>query len=142
MEGVGIILGVFVGFFVAAQSVAHVEDSAVSQEFSSLSEGVAPFAVKKHFAPIPIDAIFSSWPMPSAHFRLLDDWPPIPIVPRVEVSCDHSKLQVLVWKDFAGVTLTAEQVQLGDGCYRTSELPTQLVFSYRLDECGTSYVVS
>lgn len=142
MKRVGILLGVFVGCLVAAQSVVHVEDSAFSQEFPLLFEGVAPLQFERDFVPIPNDAIFSSWPMQISDFRLLEDWPPIPRVPRVEVSCDHSKLRVLVWKDLGGVTLTAEEVQLGDGCYRTSELANQLVFTYNLDECGTSYVVS
>lgn len=142
MERVGILLGVFVWCNVAAQSMAHNEDSAFSRVFPSLFEDAAPFQFKNDFVPYLHDLTFSSWPTQISEFRMLEDWPPIPRVPRVEVSCDNSRLTVLVWKDLSGVTLTADEVQLGDGCYRTAELPNQLVFSYNVDECGTSHVVS
>lgn len=142
METVGILLGVFVGCFVAAQSMVHIEDSTFPREFPSPFEGVAPLPFQSNFVPIPNHVIFSSWPMLSSDLRMPEEWPSIPDVPRVEVSCDDSRLTVLVWKDLGGVTLTAEDVQLGDGCYRTAELPNQLVFSYNLDECGTTHVVS
>lgn len=136
------LLGVFVGCFVAAQSTVHAEDSALPFDFASLFEGAQRFVLRKDFESVPHAAVFSSWPTQISDFRLLEDWPPIASVPEVEVSCDDSKLTVLVWKDLGGAILTAEEVQLGDGCYTTAELPNQLVFSYNLDECGTSHVVS
>lgn len=142
MERVGILFGVFVGCFAAAQSMLHTEESTFPREFPSLFEGVASFPFESNFVPIPHDAVFSSWPMQISDFLLLEDWPPFPNVPKVEVSCNDSMLTVLVWKDLGGVTLTAEEVQLGDCCYRTAELPNQLVFSYNLEECGTSPSVS
>lgn len=142
MERVGILLAVFLGCFVAAQATAHTEESTFAREFPSLFEGIAPFPFENVFVPIPHDAIFSSWPTQTSDFHLLEDWPAFPNVPRVEVSCNESMLTVLVWKDLGGVMLTAEEVLLGDGCYGTTELPLQLEFSYSLNECGTSRVVS
>lgn len=140
MERIVVLLGALAGCFVAAQSTGHTEESPFSWDF--FFEGVPPFPFEKNFKPVPHDATFSSWPTVISDFRALEDWPPIGSFPKVEVSCDDSRLTVLVWKDYGGVPLTAEEVQLGDGCYRTAELPNQLVFIYNLDECGTSHVVS
>lgn len=137
MERVGILLAVLVGCSVAAEPTVQVEDSAFSREFPRLFQDIGPLPIQRDFVPV-----FSSWPVQISDFHLLEDWPPVPRVPRVEVSCDGSKLNVLVWKDLGRVPLTAEEVQLGDGCYSTAELPHHLVFTYNLDECGTSYVVS
>ncbi|KAJ4939276.1 hypothetical protein JOQ06_028732 [Pogonophryne albipinna] len=63
------------------------------------------------------------------------------MVPRVEVFCDESKLTLLVDKRFNGVVLTGEELQLGGGCYSNGELPNQFVFTYSLDECGTTPVL-
>ncbi|GLD56235.1 zona pellucida sperm-binding protein 3-like protein [Lates japonicus] len=59
-------------------------------------------------------------------------------VPRVQVFCDESRLTVLVDKKSYGVTLTGEEIQLGDGCYSNGERPNQFVFTYGVDECGTA----
>lgn len=142
MERVLSLLCVFVGCFVAAQSVIHIEDSTFPLEFSKFFEGVNRFPFERDFVPIPYDTIFSSWPKPTPDFHLLNKWPSILDFPRVEVSCNDSRMKVYVGKVLGGITLTEAEVQLGDGCYRTDELPNQFVFIYNLDECGTSRVVS
>lgn len=75
-------------------------------------------------------------------FHMLADLPPIMNVPKVEVFCDESKLTLLVDKMSNGVPLAAEEIQLGDGCFSNRDLPSQFVFTYGLDECGTTPVVS
>ncbi|XP_059209406.1 zona pellucida protein C [Centropristis striata] len=71
---------------------------------------------------------------------MLADLPPMMIVPKVEVSCDESKLTLLVDKRANNLVLTGEEIQLGNGCYSNRELPNQFVFTYGLDECGTTPV--
>ncbi|TNN83121.1 hypothetical protein EYF80_006728 [Liparis tanakae] len=88
----------------------------------------------------PPDTVFSSWRSWSPDLHKLPYLPPIPIVPRVDVFCDESKLTVLVDKSANGLSLTGEEMQLGDGCYSNKELPNQFVFTYSLDECGTTPV--
>lgn len=145
MEKTGILLCIFVGHFVAAQSAVNNWDATFPQEFPEFPEffdNLIPSPFKRNFAFTPYDTIFSSWQTRTPDFHMLGEWPSILNVPRVEVFCDESRLTVRVGKTFNGAMMTGEEMQLGDGCYRNRELPNQFVFIYSLDECGTSRVVS
>ncbi|XP_023255671.1 zona pellucida sperm-binding protein 3-like [Seriola lalandi dorsalis] len=72
---------------------------------------------------------------------MLADLPPIMNVPRVQVFCDESRLTVLVDKRSYGVMLKVEEIQLGDGCYSNRERPNQFVFTYSVNECGTTQAI-
>ncbi|KAG7226279.1 hypothetical protein INR49_003030 [Caranx melampygus] len=71
---------------------------------------------------------------------MLADMAPNMNIPRIQVFCDESQLTVLVDKRSYGVVLTAEEIQLGHGCYSNREQPNQFVFTYSVNECGTAYV--
>ncbi|XP_049917993.1 zona pellucida protein C [Epinephelus moara] len=101
-------------------------------------DNMRPPPFERNFDFTPYDTIFSSWRTPSPDFHMLVELPPIMIIPRIEVFCDESKLTVLVDKRSNGDTLTGEELQLGDGCYSNRELPNQFVFTYSVDECGTT----
>ncbi|XP_058471523.1 zona pellucida protein C isoform X2 [Solea solea] len=64
--------------------------------------------------------------------------PPMMNVPRMQVFCDESRFSVLVDKRINGAVLTAEELQLGNGCSSNGERPNQVVFTYSVDECGTT----
>lgn len=131
------------GRLVAAQSMVNIEDFTFPEEFPEFSPGIGPFPFEENLLDAPYDTIFSAWPTRTPDFHMLGDWPSVFPGPRVEAFCDDSRLLVLVGKDLGGgVALTGADVRLGDGCYRTSELPKQFVFAYQSDECGTSHVVS
>ncbi|XP_051942456.1 zona pellucida protein C [Hippocampus zosterae] len=63
------------------------------------------------------------------------------VMKAVQVYCDERDLILLVNKRLADVTLHRDEIQLGDGCYSNSELPSQLMFMYGYDQCGTSHDV-
>ncbi|XP_057715050.1 zona pellucida protein C [Corythoichthys intestinalis] len=60
-------------------------------------------------------------------------------VPTVQVYCDESELILLVDKRLGEFILNRAEIILGDGCYSNSELPSQLMFTYGYDQCGTSH---
>lgn len=88
------------------------------------------------------DTIFSSGRTWRPDFHVLGELPSFAGVPRVEVFCDQSKLTVLVEKKVGRAPLTADELQLGDGCHSNQDLPNQHVFAYGADECGTTRAVS
>ncbi len=137
-------LVVFVGQFLAVQSVGlmHEQDATVPQDFLGFFGDVMPFPFKRNFGFTPYDTIFSSWRNRAPDFHMLSDSPPIINIPKIEVFCDESELTLLVDKRSYGIQLSAEEIQLGDGCYSNRELPNQFVFAYSLDECGTTRAVS
>ncbi|XP_044023878.1 zona pellucida protein C [Siniperca chuatsi] len=138
MGTVELLLCVFVGHFIAAQSVINEQDAMFFQALPGFFEDIVPFPFKRNFDFTPYDTIFSSWQTRTPDFHMLAELPPIVNVPKIEVFCDESKLTLLVDKRSNGVTLTGEEIQLGDGCYSNGALPNQFVFTYSLDECGTT----
>lgn len=142
MGAIELFLCVFVGHFTAVHSVMNEQDATFTQDFPGLVENLIPFPFKRNFDFTPYDTIFSSWRTRSPDFHMLGDLPPIMNIPKVEVFCDESNLTVLVGKRSNSVMLTGEEIQLGGGCYSNRELPNQFVFTYSLDECGTTRVVS
>ena len=131
----------FFGHFVSAHSFVSYGDSAFFHDFGHFYENEF-FPSERNFDVLPLDTIYSSWPTWLPDFNMLAEFPPFTNIPRVQVSCDLSKLTVLVDKKSFGLTLTSEEIQLGDGCYSNGELMNQLVFVYGLEECGTKPVVS
>ncbi|XP_074517215.1 zona pellucida protein C [Sebastes fasciatus] len=131
MGTIEIFLCIFLGHFIAAQSVIKKQDDTFFHD-------IRPFPFERSFDFPPYDTIFSSWRTRKPDFHMLAELPPIMIVPRIEVFCDESKLTLLVDKSSNGVVLTGEEIQLGAGCYSNRELPNQFVFTYSLDECGTT----
>ncbi|AWP16743.1 zona pellucida protein C' isoform 2 [Scophthalmus maximus] len=127
MGPVGIVLCIFVGHFVSVHS------------FPGFFDPPVPFPLERNFDFPPYHSIVSSWPAGSPDFHVLAELPPFTHVPGVQVFCDESQLSVLVDKRADGAALTAEDVQLGDGCYSNGERPHQYVFTYSVDECGTSH---
>lgn len=135
-------LCIFVGQFVAVQSVIKAQDGAFAQNSPSFFENLMRFPFERNFDFTPYDTIFSSWRTRTPDFHMLAELPPVMKVPRIQVFCDESQLTVLVDKRSDGVMLTVEEMQLGDGCYSNREQPNQFVFTYSVNECGTSHVVS
>lgn len=135
-------LCIFAGRFIAVQSVINWQDAAFPLDFPGFFENIVPSPFKRNFDFTPFDTIFSSWQSRTPAFHMLAELPPISNIPKVEVYCDESKMTVLVDKRSSGLTLTGEDIQLGDGCYSNGELPNRYVFTYNLDECGTARVVS
>ncbi|XP_042356330.1 zona pellucida protein C isoform X2 [Plectropomus leopardus] len=148
MGTIEIFLCVFLGRIIAAQSVIKKQEGTFFQDVPGFFDNVItpfgpfdnmrPFTFERNFDFTPYDPIFSSWQTPSPDFHMLADFSPMVIVPRVEVFCDQSKLTVLVDKRSNDVVLTGDELQLGDGCYSNRELPNRFVFTYGLDECGTT----
>ncbi|XP_040916933.1 zona pellucida protein C [Toxotes jaculatrix] len=99
------------------------------------------FPFERNFDFAPYDTIFSSWRSRAPDFHMLAELPPLMNVPRIQVFCDESQLTLLVDKRSNGVMLTTEEIQLGDGCYSNRERPNQFVFTYGIDECGTTHVL-
>ncbi|XP_038584835.1 zona pellucida protein C isoform X2 [Micropterus salmoides] len=126
MGTIVLVLCVFVGQFIAVQSVIKEQNAMFSQEFLGFIEN---------------EAVFSSWQTRTPDFHILAGLPPITNVPKIEVFCDEFTLTLLVDKSSFGVLLTGEEMQLGDSCYSNRELPNQFVFTYSLDECGTEHVM-
>lgn len=129
----------FVGCFVAARAVIS-EDGMFPQHRPQFFENL--FLFEENFDFPKYDTIFSSSRTLRPDFHMLGELPSIPGVPKVEVFCDDVKLTVLVGKRAGHVVLTADELQLGDRCYRNHDLPNQHVFAYSVDECGTTRVVS
>ncbi len=137
-----VFLCIFVGHFIAVQSVITEQDATFRQDFPGFFESVMPFPFRRNFDFTPFDTIFSSWRTRTPDFHMLGEFPPMMHVPKIEVFCDESKLTLLVDKRSNRGVLTGEGMQLGDGCYSNGELPHQFVFTYSLDECGTVRTVS
>lgn len=131
--------GVFLCVFVAAHAVIS-EDGTFPQHRPQFFENL--FLFEENFNFPKYDTIFSSSWTRRPDFHMLGELPSIPGVPNVEVFCDDAKLTVLVGKRAGRVVLTADELQLGDRCYRNHDLPNQHVFAYGVDECGTTRVVS
>ncbi|KAM6968631.1 zona pellucida protein C [Tautogolabrus adspersus] len=134
-------LCIFAGHVITVQSVIHELDARFPQDFAGLFDNIRPFPFKGHYDLSPYDSIFSSWRTPTPEFHMFAELPPIVNIPQVEVFCDESKLTLLVNKRSNGVILTGEEIQLGYGCFSNGELPNQFVFTYSLDECGTTRVM-
>lgn len=141
MGAISIFLGIFVGFFIAVRSLTTEQDVPFPQDFPYF-ENLRPFPFRGNFDFAPYDTIFSSWQNRAPAFHMLGELPPIMNIPKIEVFCDESKLTVLVGKNTDSILLTAEEIQLGDGCRSNGELQNHFVFTYGLDECGTTRVVS
>lgn len=137
-----LLLCFLLGCHIAAQTIIKTEEDTFFSDIPVFFHGIVPFPFDSNFDFTPPDTVFSSWRTWSPDFHKLPYLPPIPIVPRVDVFCDESELTVLVDKSAYGLTLTREEMQLGDGCYSNKELPNHFVFTYSLDECGTTPVVS
>ncbi|XP_045918022.1 zona pellucida protein C isoform X2 [Micropterus dolomieu] len=141
MGTIVLVLSIFVGQFIAVQSVIKEQDAMFSQEFPGFIENTVPFPFKRHFDLAPYETVFSSWQTRTPDFHMLAGLPPITNVPKIDVFCDEFTLTLLVDKSSIGVILTGEEMQLGDSCYSNRELPNQFVFTYSLDECGTEHVM-
>ncbi|XP_019940485.2 zona pellucida protein C [Paralichthys olivaceus] len=136
---VGTFVCIFVGHLVSVHSVIiNRHDATLSQDFLGFLDDREPLSFERNFDFFSYDPIFSSLQTPGPDFHMLADLPPILNVPRVQVFCDESKLTVLVDKRSSGAMLTAEEIQLGDGCYSNRERPNQFVFTYSVDKCGTT----
>ncbi|KAG7463191.1 hypothetical protein JOB18_012171 [Solea senegalensis] len=139
MRLVEIFLCVFLGCSVSGDSV--IDGHALTQmpyTFPGFFPEFEPLPFEGIFDFPPYDAVFSSWPTPGPDFHMLAELPPMMNVPRMQVFCDESRLSVLVDKRINGAVLTAEELQLGNGCSSNGERPNQLVFTYSVDECGTT----
>lgn len=124
------------------QSFRSPENAMVLQDFQGFFDNNWVFPIEGNLNFPSFDTIFSSWQKWTPDFHMLDDIPPVMDVPRVQVFCDEAKLTLLVDKKAFGHTLTAEEIQLGNGCYSNKEQQNQLFFIYNLDQCGTTPVVS
>ena len=140
---VGTFVCILVGHLVSVRSgIINRHDATLSGDFPGFLDGFEPLSFERNFDFSPYDTIFSSWQPGGPDFHMLDDLLPILNVPRVQVFCDQSQLTVLVDKRSNGAMLTAEEIHLGDGCYSNRERPNQFVFTYSVDECGTTLAVS
>lgn len=136
-------LCLFVARFIAVQSVILEQEAVFPQDFPGFFENLIRFPFKRHFDFPPYDTIFSSWRTPTTpDFHMLGELPDIMDIPEVQVFCDESKLTVLVEKRSSSDVLAGEEMWLGAGCHSNGELPNRFVFSYSLEECGTTHVVS
>ncbi|XP_012717571.2 zona pellucida protein C isoform X1 [Fundulus heteroclitus] len=126
---------------IAVQSFQRPEDAMFPQDFPGPFDNNWLFPFEGNLDFPPLDTIFSSWQKWSPDFHMLAEFPPTMNLPRVQVSCDETKLTLLVDKKAFGLTLTAEDIQLGNGCYSNKEEPSHLVFDYNLDQCGTTPVL-
>lgn len=142
MGTIKIFLCIFVGHLMTGQSAARQQDAIFPQVFPGFLENHMAFPLEANFDFTPYDTIFSSWQTRTPDFHTLAESPPIMTVPRVQVFCDESKLTLLVDKRFNGVVLSAEEIQLGNGCYSNRELSNHFIFIYSPDQCGTTHVVS
>lgn len=142
MGVISIFLCIFVGCFSAVQSVTTEQDAPFPPDFPGFFENLRPFPFRRNFDLAPYDTIFSSWRNRAPNFHMFGELPPIMNIPKIEVFCNESELTVMVGKKTASVLLTTEEIQLGDGCHSNRELQNQFVFTYGLDECGTTRVVS
>lgn len=137
-----IFLCILVGHCVVAQPVIKQQDDVLFQNFPGFFDKLMSFPFERNFDVTPYDTIFSSWRTWAPDFHMLADMAPTMNIPRIQVFCDESQLTVLIDKRSYGVLLTAEEIQLGHGCYSNREEPNQLVFTYSVNECGTARVVS
>lgn len=135
------VLLIFLGHFLTAQSLRRLEDPTFPQDFGGVFDHNWLFPFDRDLDFLPLDPFFRSWRSLGPEFHMFGEIPPVTNVPRVQVFCDK-KLNVAVEKKAFGLTLTQEEIQLGDGCYSNKELPNQFVFVYDLDQCGTTPVVS
>ncbi|KAK9533441.1 hypothetical protein VZT92_008558 [Zoarces viviparus] len=136
-----LLLCLLLGHHIAAQSVIKKQDTTFFHDVPGFFDSFVPFPFERNFDFTPPDTLFSSWGTLIPDLHVLAELPPIPIVPRVEVFCDESKLTLLVDKRSNGLSLTGEEMQFGDGCYSNRELPNQFVFTYGFEECGTTPVM-
>lgn len=134
-------LWIFWWHIMAVQSFLSLEDATFPQDFSGIFDDNWLFPFERNLDFPSFDAIFNSWQAWSPGFPMLTDFPPMN-VPRVQVFCDETKLTLLIDKKAFGLTLTAEELQLGNGCYSNKEQLNHLVFIYNLDQRGTIPVVS
>lgn len=139
MGTAGVFLCVFFGCFVAAFAVIR-EDGEFPQHRPQFFENL--FLFEENFDFPKYDTILSAARTQRPDFYMLGDLPSVPGVPQVEVFCDDVKLTVMVGKRAGRVELTADELQLGDRCYRNHDLPNRHVFAYGVDECGTVRRVS
>lgn len=133
------LLCVFAGCFVAARALIS-DDGAFPRRLPRFFEDL--FLFERNFNFPRYDTALSSGQSLTPDFHVLGELPFGGGVPGVEVFCDESKLLVLVGKRASGVVLTADDLRLGDSCLSNQDLPNQHVFAYRVDECGTTRVVS
>ncbi|XP_054470138.1 zona pellucida sperm-binding protein 3-like [Anoplopoma fimbria] len=132
MGEIEIFLCLILGHYITAQSVIKNQDATFFHDVPGFIDGIVPLPFERNF----------DLPSHGPAFHMLSELPPIPFVPRVEVFCDESKITILVDKRSSnGFLLTGEEIQFGDGCYSNRELPNQFVFTYSLDECGTTPVM-
>ncbi|KAF1375070.1 hypothetical protein PFLUV_G00235600 [Perca fluviatilis] len=126
---------------IAAQSVIKKQDAPNFQNVLRFFNNIRPFLFERNLDFTPFDTIFSSWGTVIPGIHMFSELLPIVMVPRVEVFCDESKITLLVDKRSNDFMLTGEELQLGNGCLSNKELPNQFVFTYSLDECGTTPVM-
>lgn len=142
MGTIKLFLCIFAGHWITVQSVASQQDATFPRDSPGLFDNQAPLQLEDNFDFKPYDTIFSSWQTGTPDFHMLAELPPMMTVPRVQVFCDRSQLILLVDKRSNGVALTADEIQLGDGCYSNRELSNHFIFVYGYDQCGTTHVVS
>ncbi|MED6249082.1 hypothetical protein ATANTOWER_009074 [Ataeniobius toweri] len=126
---------------IAVQSFWRPEDAMFLQDFQEPFDNNWLFPSERNLDFPSFDTIFSSLLKWTPDLHMLAEFPPTMNVPRVQVFCDETKLTLLVDKKVFGLTLTAEEIQLGNGCYSNEEELDQLVFIYNLDQCGTTPVL-
>ncbi|CAJ1073918.1 zona pellucida protein C [Xyrichtys novacula] len=139
MGTIEIVLCVFLGHVIAVQSVIinRDQDATYAEEFLVSLDSIRPFPVRTN-SDFFANTLFNSLKSWSPEFPMLSELPPFMNIPTVEVFCDESTLTVLVNKRSNGVMLTGEELWLGNGCTSSGELPNHFVFTYLLDECGTT----
>lgn len=133
------LLGLLVVCF--GTGMLHPAQGQIAKLSQGIFDNVFPFPPEIDFR-FPFDTIFSSWQSSRPDFHMLAELPPLMSVPRVQVLCNRSQLKLLVDKAYGGVRLNGDDLQFGDGCNVNGDLENQFVFTYDLNQCGTSRAVS
>ncbi|KAK6307125.1 hypothetical protein J4Q44_G00222730 [Coregonus suidteri] len=87
---------------------------------------------------IPYDTIFSSWLTGVPNFNMLAELPPHINLPRIQVICSGTQLNLQVDKRFNGVVLSGDELMFGEGCQSNGAHGNEFVFIYELTQCGTN----
>ncbi|XP_061651964.1 zona pellucida protein C isoform X2 [Phyllopteryx taeniolatus] len=130
MGGLEVILHAFVGHLL----LVHVSEAVFFQNSLPLL-----YEMSDDF--VWFNTIFNPWRARTPEFGIFAKLSSVMKVPAVQVYCDERELTLLVDKRTGDATFSREDIRLGDGCYSNSELPSQLMFTYGTDQCGTSHKV-
>ncbi|XP_034051092.1 uncharacterized protein LOC117531994 [Thalassophryne amazonica] len=131
---------VILGHFIVVPALNEEQNNLFSSDFPGFWDNVLGFPIRRSF-DFSNDGVFSTWRTQVPDGSMLATLPLYVNVPTVQVSCDEFRLNVLVSKRLGAVTLREEELQLGNGCSSNKQFPNHFVFTYNLDQCGTTLVV-